>query len=113
MNVVDVSHRSVSEAFMAGLLEADIEGWARLQGLLTMMGLPPVNHGDGTVKRRIVEIAVHGEWVAIEGIAVELHRVICWTGTNGSRQNYEFKRGEDIPRWRVPSMSVSPPPRSS
>lgn len=108
MNVVDMSERRVTEVFMAGLLDEDLEGWARLQGLLAVMGLPPVREVDGFVRRRVVEIEIRPNsdlWVAIEGIAIEMHRVICWTGTNGSKRQYEFVRGEDMPRWRVPSMS--------
>lgn len=113
MNVVDLSERAVNEVFMAGLLDDDAEGHARLSGLLAVIALPPIHHGDGTVRKRTIEIetAPGGPWVSIEGIAVEMHRVICWTGTNGSRRQYEFPRGAAIPRWRVPSMNEHPPVR--
>ena len=113
MNVVDLSERTVSEVFMAGLLDEDAEGHARLSGLLAVIALPPTRQTDGTVRKRTIEIETTpgGAWVAIEGVAVEFNRVICWTGTNGSRRQYEYLRGAAIPRWRVPSMHETPPAR--
>lgn len=99
---------------MSALRDADEEGYSRLAGLAAVMALPPVRVGDGTYRRRVVEIEVTPDserWVEIEGIAIEIGRIICWTGSNGSRQNFEYKRGEGIPRWRTP-QSIFPRTRS-
>ncbi len=99
------SERDATSLFMAGLLDSDVEGYARLAGLLAMLALPPIHAGDGTFRRRVVEIEVSpgsDRWIAIEGVAVEAHRIICWTGSNGTRQQFEYLRGEKIPQWRTP-----------
>lgn len=93
------------EVFMSELQDADIEGWARLQGLLAMVALPPIHTDHGRFRRRVIEIEVEPDsdrWVEIEGVAVEMHRIICWTGHNGSTQQWIYPRGAAIPRWRTP-----------
>ena len=96
---------------MAGLLDEDAEGHARLSGLLAMLALPPVRLSDGTHRRRIVEIEVKPDsdrWVPIDGITIEPHRIIAWWGANGTRVQYEFLRGEATPRWRMPVEKSRP-----
>lgn len=96
---------------MAGLLDEDVEGWARLSGLLAMLALPPVRLADGTHRLRIVEIEVRPDsdkWIAIDGVTLEPHRLLCWRGGNGSRVVYEYPRGSAIPKWRTP-CEITPP----
>lgn len=104
------SDPAVTRQAMAQLLADSPEGWARLQGLFAMLALPPINAGLGMVRRRIVEVEVSpNRWVPIEGAALELHRLVVWTGSNGSRQQYEFLRAEGVPRWRMPDSERGGP----
>jgi len=91
------------DTFMAKLIEEDVEAWARLQGLLAMLALPPMREDDGVVRRILVEIEVSpNKWVPIEGVTIEPHRLIFHYGTNGTRVQYPYAREDGIPRWRTP-----------
>jgi hypothetical protein len=95
------------ETFVMDLLDKDAEGWARLSGLLAMLGLPPTRLSDGTYRRRAIEIEVKpntDRWVLIDGVTIEHHRIICWWGSNGTRVQYEYVRGEQMPKWRTPTV---------
>lgn len=88
---------------MAELLADDAEGWARLQGLFAMLALPPLHDDDGRYRKLIVEVEISaGRWVAIDGASLEGDRFTVWSGTNGTRVQYPFRRSEGIPRWRTP-----------
>lgn len=90
------------KGYMAGLLDEDAEGWARLSGMMAMLALPPVRRDDGTFRARVVEIEVApNRWLRVDGVALEAHRLICWHGSNGSRIQFEYPRGAAIPRWRM------------
>lgn len=80
----------------------EAENAARLTGLLAMLALPMVRCDDGLYRRRLVELEISaGRWVAIEGIAIEAHRIIVWSGRNGSRTQFEFRKSEGCPPWRT------------
>lgn len=81
----------------------DEENHARLSGLLAIIALPLVRAAAGYMRRVPVEVETSpGVWTAIEGAAVELGKLTVWTGTNGSRMQWEFKAAE-CPRWRSDS----------
>lgn len=97
---------------MTGLLHIDVEGWARLSGLLAVLALPEMRLDDGTYRRRAIEIEVKprsDRWTLIDGICIEHHRIICFWGSNGTRQQYEFMRGEQMPMWRFADRKPKPP----
>jgi hypothetical protein len=88
---------------MADLLDDDAEGWARLQGLFAMLALPLIHDSDGRFRKRIIEVEISaGRWIAIDGAALEMQRLIVWSGMNGTRSTYEFRRSEGVPQWRAP-----------
>lgn len=80
--------------------DLDPENHARLSGLLAMVALPLVRGDLGMMRRVRVEVEVAlGTWRAIEGAAVELGKLTVWSGTNGSRVQWEFQAAA-CPRWR-------------
>lgn len=83
--------------------DLDPENHARLSGLLAMVALPLVRGDLGMMRRVRVEVEVApGTWRPIEGAAVELGKLTVWTGTNGSRTQWEFLAAQ-CPRWRSDS----------
>lgn len=99
----DLSSTTATQEFVSDLLDKDVEGWARLSGLLAVLGLPPTRLPDGTYRRRPIEIEIKpnsDRWMLIDGISIEHHRILCWWGANGSRVVYEYLRGEQMPLWR-------------
>ncbi len=78
------------------------ENAARLAGLLAILALPMVRCHDGFNRRRLIEAEVSpGKWAVIHGATIEANRLILWSGTNGSRIQYEFRSSEGCPRWRT------------
>lgn len=78
----------------------DPENHARLSGLVAMLALPLVNAGRGLMRRVRVEVEIMpGTWRAVEGAAVELGKLTVWSGSNGSRVQWEFQAAA-CPRWR-------------
>jgi hypothetical protein len=97
---------SASHAMVLGM--DDGEKAARLAGLLAMLALPMVRGREGRYERRMIEAEVSpGKWAAIQGAAIEADRLILWSGTNGSRVQYEFRSSEGCPRWRTERPGVS------
>ncbi len=91
---------SASHAMVLDMDEA--ENAARLAGLLAMLALPMVRCDDGMYRRRMIEAEVSpGKWAEVHGASIEAHRLILWSGTNGSRIQYEFRSSEGCPRWRT------------
>lgn len=78
------------------------ENAARLAGLLAMLALPMLRTLDGRERRRDIEIEVSpGKWARIEGASIEAARLIFWSGSNGTRQQFVFRASEGCPRWRA------------
>ncbi len=78
------------------------ENSARLRGLLAVCALPMVRCDDGRERRRLIEVEVSpGKWVEIHGVTIEAHRLIVWSGGNGTRQQFEFRSSEGCPAWRI------------
>jgi len=91
-----------TRATMAILMTENVEGWARLSGLMAVLALPPVRGNDKTYRRAAVEIEVaRGIWTEIDAVAIEADRLIFWFGKNGERQEYPFARAEGVPQWRT------------
>lgn len=73
-----------------------------------MLALPFVRSDLGMMRRRIVEVETGpGKWTPIEGATISLNNLTLWTGSNGSRIQWEFKATQ-CPRWRTPSASLNP-----
>lgn len=106
--MIEVHDASMSDAaanafHMSSLLQEDAEGWSRLKGLMAMLALPGVrNPESNTLQNRVVQIEIRRDvWTAIDAVAIEAERVIFWVGTNGSRQEFVFRRSEGVPQWRM------------
>lgn len=81
----------------------DREQNARLHGLIAVLGLPPVRHGDGTWKRVPVEVEIKdGLWERVDGLMIESERLVFTFGANGTTVQFVFLRKEGVPRWRTP-----------
>lgn len=77
------------------------EGWARLQGLMAVLALPPVRRSDNTWARPPVEVEIApGNWTPVEDIVIDADGMTLSFGKNGSRVEYRFP-GTTCPRWRV------------
>lgn len=83
--------------------DVDRENQARLLGLLSQLALPMMrSHDGGPERRRKIEIEVSPDrWVEIHGVAIESHRLIMWSGLNGTRIQYTFDVADGCPRWRI------------
>lgn len=82
-------------------LSVETENETRLLGLVQMLTLPFVRAEDGNFRRRAVELEIApGRWETIEGFALEGSRITVWRGTNSTRVQFTFQRGE-CPSWRV------------
>lgn len=80
----------------------DPESWARLQGVMAMLALPPVRARDGRERRRVVEIEIApDQWAVVDGISIESGRLTFYRGTNGHRSEFRFSSAEPSPRWRI------------
>lgn len=106
--MIEVVEASMSDAaanalHMSALLQDNVEDWARLKGLMAMLALPGVRDpASDTFNSRVVQIEIrHEVWTAIDAVAIDAERLIFWVGTNGSRQEFVFRRSEGVPRWRM------------
>lgn len=78
------------------------ENEARLAGLVAVLGLPPVRGLDGKERRRVVEVEIADDlWQVIDGMAIDADGVTFFTGHNGTRSDWRFRRTEGFPRWRL------------
>lgn len=99
----DPGSTTASQEFMFDLLERDAEGWARLSGLVAILGL---------TTRRQVEIELvpnSNEWAVIDGISITREKLECYWGVNGHREVFVFRRGESVPEWRFRGGEFSRP----
>ncbi len=82
---------------------AEAENHARLHGLLAVLALPMLcGKRGGPERRRLIEIEVApNQWMEIHGATIEAHRLIFWSGCNGTRKQIEFHASEGCPRWRI------------
>jgi hypothetical protein len=93
---------SDQRAIISVMYEDEGENAARLAGLLAMLALPMVRTIDGRERRRTIEIEIKpGLWARVEGCTIERTRLIFWTGSNGTRMQYEFRASDGCPRWRA------------
>lgn len=91
-----MSQADDTKRLMAILLESDAEGWSRLQGLMAILALPLVAAGA-----RKVEIEVSpGVWASITSCAFDSEMLTFWCGKHITVA-YEFRHGEQVPRWRM------------
>lgn len=88
----------------ASIIEGDVsqlDNWARLQGLLAMLALPPLRRDDGQMWRVVVEVEIaKGKWAPVETLSIDDKGLTFTWGRNGSTVEYKFP-GESCPPWRT------------
>lgn len=98
--IVNDHARDIAVSIIEGDI-AQVENWARLQGLMSMLALPPRRGDDGQMRRVIVEIMIaRNKWAPVESLVIDDKGMTFFWGRNGSTVEYRF-RGDECPPWRV------------